>query len=652
MGLLNRFKGAFTPRLQVVYSIEDMRSQYIKYDNAKLYATQDNLQAVINYRASSIAQLPIKTYIRDGENERRRDRDSVAAKLLYKPNDYMTQFEFMYATMIEWDIFGCVYWLVSPDIDTESGYRLDIIPASWVKKVEKKTSFSPSEIWVQAEDGETMVKIPMSTVVNFYMYAPGSPASYMSPISGLKQTLQEQIEAAGFRSKLWKSSGRLNAQIVRPKDVQPWTEETRNAWINAFREAWGEGGSNAGKIPLMEDGMEIKPFQTSFKEQQWAESVKLSRETCAAAYRINPSMVWHSDTQTYASSKDNARALYAECLGPDLQRFQQRINAFLFPKIGITSTTYVEFDLTEKTKGSFEETASMVQAAVGGPWMTRNEARARYNLPAVEGGDVLINPLNLDVSGGEASGDEVQEPKSCGCISCKSAELVELKVRGKSSKDEDEKVEAILKKFFERQKRSILPKLGSEDYWDEERWNDELTEDLLGTINSIADAHGIEASKTIKSEYSTELTRNYLKALTNGRATAINSATKKALDEFLELEEDELEEGQTPGDVFDERSNRALGMARSCATVVASWAAIEAVHQAESQPGYTYKKVEKVWITGENARESHAAMNGERVAIDANFSNGAYWPGDEKLDPSESCGCNCSTEIVITEERQ
>ena len=29
----------------------------------------------------------------------------------------------------------------------------------------------------------------------------------------------------------------------------------------------------------MEDGMEIKPFATSFKEQQWMESVKLTRES-------------------------------------------------------------------------------------------------------------------------------------------------------------------------------------------------------------------------------------------------------------------------------------------------------------------------------------------------------------------------------------
>lgn len=650
MGLFGRFKTAFTPSMQVVYSLEDVSSQVAKYDARKLYLTQDNLQAVVNFRANSIAQLPIKTYIRDSETERKRDRDSVAAKLLWKPNNYMTQFEFMYATMIEWDVFGCCYWLVSPDQDSESGYRLDIIPSSWVKKVERENAFGPSGIWVQSNGSSTAVKIPSSEVINFYMYAPGNPGGYISPISGLKQTLYEQIESAGFRSKLWKSSGRLNAQIVRPKDVQPWDEETRNSWINAFREAWGEGGSNAGKIPLMEDGMEIKPFQTSFKEQQWAESVKLSRETCAAAYRINPSMIWHSDTQTYASSKDNARALYAECLGPDLQRFQQRINAILFPMIGANPNTYVEFDLTEKTKGSFEETASMVQAAVGGPWMTRNEARARYNLPAVEGGDVLINPLNLDVGGMKDESEEPTEPKTCGCVSCKSSDLVELKVRGKSSKDEDEKVEVILKKFFERQKRSILPKLGSEDYWDEKRWNDELTEDLLGTINSIADTHGTEASKTIKADYSPEATRNYLKALTNGRATAINSATKKALDEYLESEEEDEE--FTASDVFEARSNRALGMARSCATVVASWATLEAVRQAESQPGYTYKKVEKVWVTGENARESHAAMNGERVAVDANFSNGAYWPGDEKLDPSESCGCNCSTEIVITEVKR
>ena len=32
--------------------------------------------------------------------------------------------------------------------------------------------------------------------------------------------------------------------------------------------------------------------------------------------------------------------------------------------------------------------------ATGAPWMTVNESRARMNLPAIEGGDVLARPMN------------------------------------------------------------------------------------------------------------------------------------------------------------------------------------------------------------------------------------------------------------------
>ena len=52
----------------------------------QLYATQANLHAVVSFLADSIAQLPLKVYTRNGENDRERDRDSAAAKLLYRPN--------------------------------------------------------------------------------------------------------------------------------------------------------------------------------------------------------------------------------------------------------------------------------------------------------------------------------------------------------------------------------------------------------------------------------------------------------------------------------------------------------------------------------------------------------------------------------------
>jgi HK97 family phage portal protein len=652
-GIVERWRTLFKPNVYQVYLGPDAPSNVLNYTARQLYNSQDNLSAVVNFLANSIAQLPLKVYRRKGETDRERDRNSKAALLLWRPNSDQTEYEFIRAIATEYFVFGCVYVWVLPDAESESGYQLRIIPTEWVTQTDKANAYGPESITVQTHSGN-QIGIPSSEFVRFCTYSPGNPGGYVSPVSALRQTLEEQIQAGRFRKELWRSSGRLNAQIIRPKDVQPWDEETKKRWITAFREAWGAGGSKAGSIPLLEDGMEIKPFSTSFKEQQWAESIKLSREAVAAAYRINPSLVWHTDTQTYASAKDNSRALYAECLGPDLQMIQQRINSFLLPMIGEDPDLYVEFDLTEKLKGSFEERAAILQAAVGGPWMTRNEARADNNLPPVDGGDDLIVPLNV-VQGGQASPTDThmdeQEPmaiepaKACGCKSCKAVPIL---IKGKSDEEEDEQTAATLAAFFRRQAKSVLPKIGAgADWWDAERWNAELADDLEPVMDAIADKHGAEAAKEIGSEYGTEVTRNYLKAMASGRAAAYNAATRKKLEAVLE--DDEAEED--PADVFQKREETDSGtLGRSLATAVASWAILEAAHQAENDDRIPRGRiVEKEWVTGDNPRPSHAAMDGERVPIDANFSNGAYWPGDDVLGPDETCGCNCSTEILITE---
>ena len=51
----------------------------------------------------------------------------------------------------------------------------------------------------------------------------------------------------------------------------------------------------------------------------------------------------------------------------------------------------------------------------------------------------------------------------------------------------------------------------------------------------------------------------------------------------------------------------------------------------------------KTWIvTSGSPRASHAAMDGETVAMGETFSNGANWPGDPTLDSDERAGCSCT----------
>ena len=652
--LLARWRSIFRPQVYFYALGSDAPTQVLNYTAQRLYQSQDNLKAVVDFLANSIAQLPLNVYTRNDETDRERDRTSPAARLLWLPNSEQTEFEFVRALMTEYFVFGTVYVLVLPDAKSRSGWQMWIVPSEWVTDTRAANAYSVQSITVIAGQSGNAVEIPRENFIQFKTYSPGNPGGYISPISALRQTLQEQIEAGNFRKQLWHSSGRLNAQIVRPANVEPWTDEQRNRFVTAFREAWGAGGSKAGSIPILEDGMEIKPFQTSFKESQWMESVKLSRESCAAAYGVNPSLIWHTDTQTYASSKDNARALYAECLGPVLQMLQQRINSFLLPMVGADpDLTYVEFDLTEKLKGSFEERASILQSAVGGPWMTRNEARADNNLPPVEGGDELIVPLNV-VEGGQSSPQdthmEEQKPmaieENAAPKMRTKAEAEKLRIKARSTQEEDEKMAGVLRAFWKRQAKAVLSRIGAKSakWWDEERWNKELTDDIEPLIDAIADAHGEEVAKAIGSEYRTEQTRKYLRTLAEGRAKAINASTYQKLQAAIDDEDEE----DTPAHVFEVRESKdAETFGRSLAIGVAGWAATrEAPAQAEQQ-GF-HKTVEKRWITGTNPRPEHAAMNGETVPIDEAFSNGCKWPGDEDGDPDTTCGCNCSTEVIIT----
>lgn len=611
----------------------------------QLYATQANLHAVVSFLADSVSQLPLKVYARGGENERRRDRDSVAAKLLYRPNADQTSYEFWNAAVTELLLMGVSTVWVLPDTESQSGYQLRLIPKEWIMDSERKTNYAPDAIRITTSTGGDIIEIPRTEFVQFRMYSPGNPGGYQSPIAALRQTLNEQIQADRFRTEIWQSSGRFNAYMTRPANVQPWSDEQRKAFVTAFREGWGKGGSNSGKIPLLEDGMELKPYQFNAEQAQYAEAKQLSREDVAAAYHVNPSLIWHTTTQTYASAKDNARALYADCLGPTLQMLQQRINSFLLPMVGADPSLYVEFDLTEKLKGSFEERASILQASVGGPWMTRNEARADNNLPPVDGGDELITPLNV-LTGGQASPQDTHmnqngsDPDVKLIVPSRRKDRDDtIRIKGKSGEEEDADVSAILKKFFEHQANSILPKIGAgREWWDEERWDSELVEDLLPVVNDIADKHGMSAADVMGTEYGVELTRAYLQKMVEGRAHAINTTTRENLEAAVEDEEAE------PAEVFEKRNPDALGQA--LATAVSSWATIEAAKQAKDN-GYA-RKIEKEWVTGPNARPTHAAMNGQRVGMDEKFSNGANWPGDDNLDPAESCGCNCSTEVVIS----
>lgn len=642
MGVLDFLRPRYTVERTVYINGESVKGM----SASRLYETQPALRSVVSFLADNIAGLPLKCYVRKPDGGRERDRDSILARTLQNPNEWSTGHELIRATVSEYLLHEDSLWLTVPSQD---GWTIAVIPHDWITPktrdglevdyIKVKSSFMGGEVRLKPED-----------YIRFIGWSPYGSASSSSRIEALKQILSEQISAWNFRNGVWKNGGRVTQWISRPADT-PWGEGARDRFAKSWKNKFSsDKGTDTGGTPLLEDGMRLETTTFNAREAQWVEATKLSREDVCAVYHINPGLIYHTDATTYASAKDNARALYSDTLAPILDMLEERINAFLVPRLGLDNTHYCEFDLDAKLQGSFEERAQVMQSSVGAPWMTRNEARAMLNLPAIDGGDELVTPLNV-LTGGQASPNDVDGVESAyNAAQPQTKSKSGIRLKAAPEEYDAKEIASALRKFFKRQSRSLagsLKKSGNyADWWDADRWERELADDLTPIFQRQAARRGARMvdDLNLSGEFDAERIENYIKAMALGKSKAINNVTYRELKAALDSDIDDDALGSTVEGVFEKaEETRADTSGRSFATALAGFAILEAINQRGNG-----RQAMKTWIvTSENPRAEHAMMDGETVPFDELFSNGAKYPGDQVLTPEESCNCQCQVEIFI-----
>lgn len=666
MGIFERILGGKPARNTVYYvTVGGVKGM----SPSQLYETQPALRSVISFLADNVAGLPMKCYVRESDTDRPRDTESRFARVLANPNGWQTEHELIRATVSEYLLHDEAFWLSIP-YDNEVGWLIASIPTEWVK-TKTNDGLEVSRYLITNPISQTITEATPADVIRFAGWSPHGSAGSATRIEALKEILAEQISAWNFRNATWRNGGRVQQWISRPLDA-PWGEDDRKRFAESWRNRFaGDLGTDTGGTPLLEDGMRLETTQFNAREAQWAEATRLSREDVCAVYHVNPGLIYHSDATTYASAKDNARALYADTLAPLLDMMQQRINAALIAQLGMDGSHYCEFDLDAKLRGSFEEQAQVMQSSVGAPWMTRNEARARLNLPAIDGGDELVTPLNVLI-GGQASPNDADGTDNyySGPVEVKASAGARFKAEGMD--DDAEEIAGILRRFFDRQRRSVVPKLEKAmggamfkaeladgtiaqygqkaddfpEWWDAERWDRELADDLEPVFVRQAKAAGRRAIDALglDGEYDAERTEAYIRKMAEGKARATNNVTQRELQRMLDDGYGEDAMSSTAAGVFERaREERADVSGRSFATALACWGALEACRQRGGN-----RRIMKEWeVTSGNPRPSHAALDGETVPYGEPFSNGAMAPGDEMLTPDETCNCQCRLSLLI-----
>lgn len=364
-------------------------------DSHDVWASQPSVRKVTDYIARQMASTPLNHFERVSDTERKRLTDTPVAALLAKPSkEYLkTPYRFWRDVLVDRLVHD--KWCALRTTD-EGRPWLDRIPARRFEFVYDSLD-RITGIKVFYKDGETETLDPELCVFGDG-YSPRGGKS-VSPMTTLKNILNEASEGVDYRRQIMANGARVPGYIHRPT---PWPNpEARTRFESGWR-AFAASGGRAGGTPLLEDGMEYRELN-SFKpvDLELMQGRQLTDIEVASAYHIAPELV--GARQGNFSNIDAFRQmLYGPALGPYIIEWEEIVDAAF-----AEGNTYIEANIDAKMRGSFEEQAKATSTAVGGPWMTRDEARARRNLPPVEGGGELITPLNV-ILGGQASPQDGQ----------------------------------------------------------------------------------------------------------------------------------------------------------------------------------------------------------------------------------------------------
>jgi HK97 family phage portal protein len=348
---------------------------------AEIYRTQPNIRIGVEFVARNVAQLGIGIFRRVSDTDRLRLTDHELNQWLTHPNPWTTRFRLIDSLMQDLGTYNNAYWLkvrmppgslqriglvrVPPAEMTIVG-RLQPEAFLWTQPNGVRQSFDPSEF------------------VYVGGYDPSHPLMGLSMLFTMRRILAEEAAAGDYRQSLWGNSTRMEGVIERPVTAKKWTDSQRQDWREQWQDAFASGGARPGSVAVLEDGMSWKPISFSAKDSEYVSARKLVREYCAASQHIPQPFVGILDHATFSNIREQHKNLYQDTLGPSLEQIQQEIERQLLPECLDQDRVYVEFNIQDKLKGSFEEQATSLQQLVGRPIMTANEGRARLNLPSTD----------------------------------------------------------------------------------------------------------------------------------------------------------------------------------------------------------------------------------------------------------------------------
>jgi HK97 family phage portal protein len=164
-----------------------------------------------------------------------------------------------------------------------------------------------------------------------------------------------------------------------------------------LQESWDashQGLSNAHRVKILEEGMDVTTVGVPPEEAQFLETRKFQVNEIARWFRIPPHMVGDLEHASFSNIEEQGLEFVIYTLMPWLVRHEQAISRDLLTE-SERQTFFVKYLVNGLLRGNILTRYQAYGAGIQGGFLSPNEVRIFEDMNPYEGGDQYLLPLNM-----------------------------------------------------------------------------------------------------------------------------------------------------------------------------------------------------------------------------------------------------------------
>lgn len=385
MGIISKFFGKFLGGRIPTYIVSPSNSSDLPLseEGAMKVATVYSCVRII---AEDVGTLPIHVKMRSEDGKRMTLYTHPVARVLNRPNPFMSGIDFRRAMIASLELHGNAYAIITERDKRGYPTRIDFADATQMTVI-----VGENDIFYAYGENEDL--LPSRDVIHLKGYAPDGIEG-KSPIKLHRDTIENAVNATKFSKKLYKNDLRSTAVFSLEGELSPDAyARTKSQLQEMYKKATARTD-----VPLvLEGGTKVNALTITPEDAQFIATKLQNIDEIAAIFRVPPHKVGDWTRGTYSNNTQANLEYFTDCIRPLLEIIEEELSRKLFLEVE-QGSHYIDINfkglLRTDTKTQIENYRTLFNIGV----YSANDIRAMEDLAPYDGGDRYFVPVNMAIN--------------------------------------------------------------------------------------------------------------------------------------------------------------------------------------------------------------------------------------------------------------